>query len=155
MARSQKAEQLLRAMRQLDLIDLQEISVDEAMSMHGHMLDFKKRGAFIRLGWRASVGKPVPDYGYCPSSIPLPRKLVETVITLSFYLCGTRLARRMIEFVPIGLLGPVFDLSRRAWKSISKPTKRRGLRDLAFDIYGGQGGGSACDGQSLPEKAPC
>jgi coenzyme F420 hydrogenase subunit beta len=31
--------------------------------MHAHMIDFKKRGAHIRIGWRRRGGKPVPEYG--------------------------------------------------------------------------------------------
>jgi coenzyme F420 hydrogenase subunit beta len=133
-ARSESGEQILTDMEQQGLISLEEISLDEALSMHGHMLDFKKRGAFIRLGWRESLGKPVPHYGYWPRHIPLSRKLVEVVISSIFAVGGTRLARRLVEFIPIGILGPAFDTLRKTWKSISKPTKRKGLRDLDFEV---------------------
>ena len=122
-------------MCQRGLISLEEISVDEALSMHGHMFDFKKRGAFIRMGWRAALGKRVPDYGYRPKVIPFSRKLVEIAISSIFAICGTRLARRLVEFIPVGFIGPLFNALRKAWKDVSKPTKRRGLRDLGFETW--------------------
>jgi coenzyme F420 hydrogenase subunit beta len=132
--RSQQGEDVLLAMRQRGLISLQELSLEEALSMHGHMLDFKKRGAFIRMAWRKTIGKPVPDYGYHPKHIPFSRKLVETVIISLFTICSTHLARRLIEFIPIGVIGPVFNVLRKVWKNASKPTKRKGLQKLDFEI---------------------
>lgn len=137
-ARSPQGEDILSAMQQQGLVSLEEILLEEAMSMHGHMLDFKKRGAFIRLAWRRAVGKPVPDYGYRPQAIPLSRQLVEGVIVSFFALCGTRLARRLVEFVPLGIIGPLFNALRQTWKNISKPTKRKGLQQLEFEIQPAQ-----------------
>jgi coenzyme F420 hydrogenase subunit beta len=132
-ARSERGQELLEAMRGRGLVNLEELALDEALAMHGHMLDFKKRGAFIRMGWRAAVGKAVPDCGYRPAAIPLSRKGVELVISGLFLICGTRLARRLVEYVPIKVIGPLFDGLRKTWKSISKPTKRRGLGEVAFE----------------------
>ncbi len=134
-ARSERGQALLQAMQQQGRLHLEEIPVEEALAMHGHMLDFKKRGAFIRLGWRAALGKPVPDYGYRPAAIPLSRYLVEVVISSIFALCGTGPARRGIELIPIGLSGPLFNRLRLAWKSLSRPTKRKGLLHLAFKTW--------------------
>ena len=100
--------------------------------MHGHMLDFKKRGAFIRMEWRRALGKPVPEYGYRPESIPFSRKLVEMVISTIFLLAGTPVARRLVEYVPISILGPLFNSLRKSWKEASKPVKRHGLQDSTF-----------------------
>ena len=63
------------------IINIESIEIDEATAMHGHMLDFKKRGSFIRLGWRKIFGGKVPEYGYHPKHIPMSRKLVETIIS--------------------------------------------------------------------------
>jgi coenzyme F420 hydrogenase subunit beta len=133
-ARSKKGEKLLDEMRDLELLDLKEISADEALSMHAHMIDFKKRGTFIRLGWRKSLGLSVPDYGYHPVCVPLSRKLVELIISGLFLAGRTSFARKIIEVVPTYLVGRVFEHLRIAWKNISKGTKRRGLRDLDFRI---------------------
>jgi SAM-dependent methyltransferase len=103
------------------------------------MLDFKKRGAFIRLGWQAALGKRVPDHGYRPLRISMTRRLAEAVIVAIFAVCGTQPARRMAEWIPARLMGPLFDGLRKAWKRVSKPTKRRGLQDLVFEITTGDG----------------
>ncbi|MGC9335827.1 MAG: coenzyme F420 hydrogenase/dehydrogenase beta subunit N-terminal domain-containing protein [Anaerolineae bacterium] len=132
-ARSQKGESLLSSMDRDGLVDLEEITLHDALTMHAHMIDFKKRGAFVRLRWREMRGKPVPHYGYRPASIPLSRKLVELVIVAVFALGRTRVCRRLVEFVPLRLIGPLFEALRRAWKRISKPAKRTGLADLRFE----------------------
>jgi coenzyme F420 hydrogenase subunit beta len=134
-ARSEKGENLLRDMRQAGVLHLEDISVERALTMHGHMIDFKKRGAFIRMSWREMFGKRVPDYGYRPRRIPLSRKLVEVVITTIFVISRTGLARRIVEFIPIGILGPLFNTLRKSWKEASKPVKRQGLREVEFDTW--------------------
>jgi len=135
-ARSERGEELLASMQQEGVLAVEEIGLEEASSMHAHMLDFKKRGAFIRLEWRKAMGKRVPEVGYRPVSIPLSRKLVELAIVSLFGVCRTRLLRRAVEFVPLGLVGPVFEALRRAWKRISKPVKRRGLVEVPFEVKG-------------------
>jgi coenzyme F420 hydrogenase subunit beta len=134
-ARSERGEEILASMVELGLLSLEEISVGEALTMHGHMIDFKKRGAFIRMGWRRAVGRRVPDYGYRPTRIPLTRKLVEAVIVGIFAICGTRVSRRLVEVVPIGVVGPVFSRLRKWWKRLSKPAKRSGLRDYEVETW--------------------
>ena len=132
--RSKKGENVLSSMQQSQLINMDEISLIEAMSMHGHMLDLKKRGTFIRMNWRKAMGKHIPDYGYSPKYIPVSRKLVEVIVSLAFAMCGTRTARKLVEFMPIGIIGPLFDMVRKVWKNVSKPTKRGGLHNLEFDV---------------------
>jgi coenzyme F420 hydrogenase subunit beta len=123
-------------MRERGLLTLEEISIEEALSMHGHMLDFKKRGAFIRIAWLKRLGRPVPDYGYLPEHLPISRKLVEAGVSAIFLVCQTAFARRMVEILPLKLVGPVFDVMRRIWKRVSKPTKRRGLGQTTFRATG-------------------
>ncbi len=65
-ARTEKGENLLREMQAVGVFALEETTVERALSMHGHMIDFKKRGAFIRMGWRRTLGQRVPEYGYRP-----------------------------------------------------------------------------------------
>jgi coenzyme F420 hydrogenase subunit beta len=131
-ARTAKAEALLNSMQADEKVILDQISLDDALSMHGHMLDFKKRGAFVRIQWRKTLRRPVPDYGYLPVHIPLSRKLVEGVISGLFVICQTRIARWIIEFIPINIVGPLFDVLRKFWKNISKPTKRKGLLNTIY-----------------------
>lgn len=131
-ARSEQAEALLQQMVHEGYLALEETTAKDAMSMHGHMLDFKKRGAFIRNDWRARAGKRAPNYGYRPEHIPLSRKLVELVIVLLFGVCRTRVARRLVQWMPLSLIGPLFDVLRRSWKATSKPVKRKGLGSVPF-----------------------
>jgi len=133
-ARSERGEDMLVSMCQEGVLNLEEITLEEALSMHAHMFDFKKRGAFIRLEWRKAMGRRVPDYGYHLASAPFSRKVVELVIVSVFGVCRTRIARRLVEFVPLGLIGPLFGMLRRAWKKVSKPVKRKGLGDIPFEV---------------------
>ena len=80
------------------------------------------------------MGKQIPDYGYSPKHIPVSRKLVEVIVSLAFAMCGTRIARKLVEFMPFGIIGPLFDTVRKVWKSVSKPTKRGGLHNLEFHV---------------------
>jgi len=133
-ARSEKGEKILIEMQRAGLLTLEEIAVDEALAMHAHMLDFKKRGTFIRLQWRRIWKRHVPNYGYRPISIPFSRRLVELVILSIFSTCRTRFSRLLVEKVPLRVIGPLFERLRRLWKGISKSTKRQGLNSTRFEI---------------------
>jgi coenzyme F420 hydrogenase subunit beta len=130
LARSEQGENLLEEMRIAGLLTLQDIPLSEALDMHGHMLDFKKRGSFIRMGWR----KTKPDYGYVPASIPASRVMVEWCLRLIFGIGRLPPIRWMMERIPLSVIGPCFNALRKSWKNVSKPTKRRGLRDMRFSI---------------------
>ncbi|MBI2136193.1 Coenzyme F420 hydrogenase/dehydrogenase, beta subunit C-terminal domain [Candidatus Woesearchaeota archaeon] len=136
-ARTKKGLLLLEEMKKAGLIELQEVSEQEALSMHGHMLDFKKRGSFIRLAWKDRfVKKGKTFYGYEPVGITKKRMLVEAVNFMIFSLGRTWLMRRTIEHIPIGLMGRVFNVVRKSWKAMSKPTKRKGLHGQEFRVIG-------------------
>lgn len=132
-SRSETGANLLQDMQQAEVLHLENIPVERALVMHGHMIDFKKRGAFIRMGWRSMLGQRIPDYGYHPRRIPLSRKLVEGVIMAIFVVAGTGWARRVVEHIPIGILGPLFNTLRKSWKGASKPVKRQGLSEVEFE----------------------
>ncbi|PIE82188.1 MAG: coenzyme F420 hydrogenase [Chloroflexi bacterium] len=131
-ARSEKGEHLLQEIADAGLAVLEETSLADALSMHGHMIDFKKRGTFIRLAWRKKMGQRVPEFGYRPVAIPASRQFVELVISSIFLVCGTPLARKIVEKIPLTIIGPLFDTLRKTWKNMSKPTKRKGLATIKF-----------------------
>lgn len=131
-ARSEQGQTLLQEMLDAGLLSLDPIAMDEALAMHGHMLDFKKRGSFIRMTWRKWLGKRNPDYGYRPEHIPLSRYFVEVIISGLFVVGRTRLARWIVEKIPLGIIGPLFNTLRKTWKNMSKPVKRRGLGAVKF-----------------------
>jgi coenzyme F420 hydrogenase subunit beta len=132
-ARSKKGESLLLSLEQDGVVTLEDVALEDALSMHAHMIDFKKRGTFVRLRWLRMSGRPVPHYGYRPVSIPFSRKLVELIIDAFFALGRTGICRRLVEYVPVSLIGPLFEGLRRGWKRVSKPAKRMGLVDTLFE----------------------
>lgn len=131
-ARSDRATTILKQMQQAGELVLEDVPVDQALAMHGHMLDFKKRGSFIRLAAQQKQGRPIPDFGYRPDRIPLSRWLVETVISGSFTVGSEQWARGLVAKLPLPVVGRTFNLLRKTWKGISKPTKRKGLADTRF-----------------------
>ncbi len=115
-------------------LELEPAEVLEASAMHGHMIDFKKRGGYLRNRWREATWRRAPDYGLDPEPLDLPRIAVEVVISTIFGVCRTPLARWVMEHIPERILGPLFNHLRLAWKGASKPAKRKGLRDLRMQV---------------------
>lgn len=136
-ARTPAGVEVLAEMKAADELCLEPIEIERAMAMHGHMLDFKKRGTFIRLERQGRAGLPVPQYGYVPKKIDKGRRRVEWVISSAFAVGRQRWARWLIGKIPIAIVGPAFDSLRKSWKAASKPTKRRGLAEAAFTIETG------------------
>ena len=128
LGRSSKAVELLNEMRSNKILELEDVSIDQALDMHGHMLDFKKRGSFIRNSWR----KVEPNYGYKPKEIPVSRKIVEGCLGIIFGFAKMPLAHFIVEHLPLSIVGPSFNTLRKTWRGISKPTKRKGLREIEF-----------------------
>lgn len=130
--RSDRMDNIIREMISNDYLTLEDITQNRASEMHGHMIDFKKRGGFIRNKWRQLLGLKSPDYGIVPVQIPLSRYLVEGIISGLFLVCRNPYSRKLLEFVPESIIGPLFNRLRLIWKSASKPTKRKGLGNLDF-----------------------
>lgn len=126
--RTPEMEAIVRDMCEKGLLTAHEVDPLEASNMHGHMLDFKKRGAFIRNRWRRFFGLGAPEYGMHPACIPAGRYAVEGVNMLMFLVAGSAPARWLVRRIPERVLGPFFDAARLRWKALSKPTKRRGLK---------------------------
>ncbi|MEI9959626.1 MAG: hypothetical protein WDM76_00435 [Limisphaerales bacterium] len=66
------------------LLTVELIDELKATEMHGHMIDFKKRGGYIRNRIRRFFGRPAADFGMKPSPLPVSRVLVELVISTIF-----------------------------------------------------------------------
>ncbi|HMP73589.1 MAG TPA: coenzyme F420 hydrogenase/dehydrogenase beta subunit N-terminal domain-containing protein [Kiritimatiellia bacterium] len=105
----------------------------KASEMHGHMLDFKKRGGYIRNQLRRRIGLAAPDFGMRPRPLPWSRIGVELIISLIFAICGSGAARWLLARIPESILGPFFNRLRLGWKRLSKPTKRKGLGELTME----------------------
>tara|TARA_Y100001970_G_scaffold266245_1_gene354673 strand:- start:14492 stop:15832 length:1341 start_codon:yes stop_codon:yes gene_type:complete len=133
-ARSKIGSLLLTKMQRENIIELDKIKLSEATSMHAHMIDFKKRGAFIRFKFRKLFKKNIPDFGYRPDNIPFSRILIETFISTIFFLCSLSLIRRLVVYIPIKIIGPFFNFLRIKWKSASKTSKRKGLEKYSVKL---------------------
>jgi len=134
LARTLTGESFLKQVSSENVLSLDEQSTDFVQSMHGHMLDFKKRGAFLRFEKRIRAGKRVPNFGYRPVSINPSRRFVEFVIGLLFSIGGTRWARLIVQYIPLSVIGPLFNFIRKSWKNISKPAKRKGLSAYQVEL---------------------
>lgn len=125
--RSKAGQEILDEMIKAGLISADPITEDEAIKMHSHGYDFKKRGSFIRIRFRKLTGKSIPDYGYKIGGFGLSRYLMESVISSMFVLMGTGLARWTVEQFPPGLIGKLFEKARTSWKNSTKKIKRQQL----------------------------
>lgn len=125
--RTPKMEAIVAEMSAKGLLSLENADPAKAGDMHGHMLDFKKRGGYLRGRMRRFFGLPAPDYGYRPARIAFPRRVVELVISSVFFLCRSAPARWIVCHIPERILGPFFNWMRLRWKALSRPTKRKGL----------------------------
>ena len=134
LGRTQPGVNLLQEMQTENILRVDPISNNQVIDMHSHMIDFKKRGSFIRMNWRKARGLPVPDFGYEPVNIPASRVRTEYIISGLFALGATPFARAVAEHIPISILGPAFNLLRKTWRRISKKQKRHGLRATKFRI---------------------
>ena len=134
LSRTKKGDRILKEMYEVKEIELKEIELNDALTMHGHMLDFKKRGSFIRIKMRKMLGKKVPYYGYKPKDITFSRKLVELIVSFIFDTASSKISRKISELIPLKVLGPAFNYLRINWKRASKLTKRKGLLESEFII---------------------
>ena len=132
-------EEIVAEMCRKGLLALDETDPAKAGDMHGHMLDFKKRGGYLRGRMRRFFGRPAPDYGYRPAGIAFSRRAVELVISAVFFVCRTAPARWLACRVPERILGPFFNWMRLRWKALSRPTKRKGLAQYDVAITEGDG----------------
>lgn len=130
MTRSPALEAIIAAMCAEGQLVAEEVDPRAAAEMHGHMIDFKKRGGWIRCEARRRLGRPAPDIGLRPEPVPASRYAVEAVISGIFLAGSTAPARWLMEQVPDAALGPLFNRLRLGWKAVSRPSKRRGLAEL-------------------------
>ena len=133
--RTHKMEEVISKMIRENLICLKDEDLLKASDMHGHMLDFKKRGGWLRNEFKRKFGINAPDYGYKPKNIPLTRIFVEIIISSVFFVGKFKFVRWTISFIPESIIGPLFNFLRLKWKKISRPTKRKGLSNFEVEIF--------------------
>ncbi|MBI4661357.1 MAG: Coenzyme F420 hydrogenase/dehydrogenase, beta subunit C-terminal domain [Verrucomicrobia bacterium] len=126
--RSDKGVECLKCMEAAGRIRLTPIDASEAVRMHTHGFDLKKRGAFIRIRLRRRLGREVPDYGYRLGGFPPLRYALELVISSLFVVLGSAPARWLLERVNPRLLGKIFVRLRTIWKRVTRGIKVHELR---------------------------
>lgn len=126
-ARNAKGEKILNAMKSEGLIELSPININDAITMHSHGYDLKKRGTFIRFRFRKLLGLRNPDYGYTIKGFPFSRYLMEFAIDSLFIILGTRPARWLVAQVPPAVVGSIFEKTRKFWKKATYSIKREDL----------------------------
>jgi coenzyme F420 hydrogenase subunit beta len=134
-SRTPEMSMIITEMLEQEKLSLEPADVLEASGMHGHMIDFKKRGGYLRNEWRKKIGLAAPDYGLSPVNTGTSRIIVEMVISSIFIICRTPVSRWVMEHIPERILGPLFNNLRLAWKNASKPAKRKGLKDLRMEPH--------------------
>ncbi len=125
--RTPAGQQIVDEMVEEGRLSADAITEAEAIKMHSHGYDFKKRGSFIRMRFRKMAGKSIPDFGYKISGFPAGRYAMEMVINSLFLLLSTAPARWTVEQFPPGFIGKLFEKARTAWKNSTKQIKRRDL----------------------------
>jgi len=126
-ARSKAGSEILEEMQNENRISLSPISIDDAITMHSHGYDLKKRGTFIRFRFRSFFGLKNPDFGYEIKGFPLSRYLMEIVIDGLFIILGTSFARWVVAQFSPSFIGNIFEHTRKIWKKATFTIKRENL----------------------------
>lgn len=125
--RSIPGDTIFNEMVEKNEISFLPLSPEEAIRMHSHGYDFKKRGAFIRMRFRKWSGRKVPEYGIQPGRFPVSRWLMEAVISFLFSIMSSRPARWLSEKMPPERLGRIFEAARTLWKKNTAGIKKNKL----------------------------
>ena len=127
--RSKMFDQILSKLNVRNDLYLKKIDLKDAVRMHAHMIEFKKVGSYLRIEKLKEKG-PVPLYDLEPSNISWMRKKIELFIGLIISIASNKKVKNLFSFFNSNLMGFVFKIIRQIWKSISKPTKRKGLDNI-------------------------
>jgi len=123
-SRSEKGKKILSRMKSEGLIDLQAISENDAIKMHSHMYDNKKRGAFLRIRRK----KYQPEYKLpFPENIKFKRKIFEFWMNTIFVILRTSFFTWLVDSLPSSLVGKTFNNFKVFWKRITYSVKREEL----------------------------
>ena len=108
---------------------LKKINLKNTVRMHAHMLEFKKVGSYLRIEKLKKKG-PVPLYDLEPQNISFLRKYIESLIGFIISVASNKSVKSIFSLINSRFLGFIFKFIRQIWKSITKPTKRKGLDNI-------------------------
>jgi coenzyme F420 hydrogenase subunit beta len=126
--RTNLGDQIIKEMEEAGELELKDITEDEAIEMQSHGLDFKKRGAYLRVKRMQKRGRRVPDYKMTPPHITFKRKAFEVILDSIFLVCRQPISRRIADLTPNCVIGPLFQQTRKIWKASTRKIKRSRLR---------------------------
>ncbi|MBI2839058.1 MAG: Coenzyme F420 hydrogenase/dehydrogenase, beta subunit C-terminal domain [Acidobacteria bacterium] len=133
MGRTDRGQRVIEEMIRKGRLTVEPVEEGFTVNMHSHMLDFKKRGAFLRIDAMRARGKAVPSYGFRPvTPAPFGRRAFEVLLRLIYGVCSLRLSQWTVAQLPTGLTGRLFEQARRRWKGVTKSTKRKGFSEIEF-----------------------
>ncbi len=127
--RSKIFDKILMKLKNKNILYLKKIDFKSAVSMHAHMIEFKKVGSYLRIEKLKKKG-PVPLYDLKPKNISYLRKMIELLIGLIISTSSNKNVKNFFSLINSTFMGFIFKLLRQFWKSITKPTKRKGLDNL-------------------------
>ncbi len=97
-------------------------SWNDAAEMHSHGLYNKKYAVWSRMTMRRWSFKPVPRYGYTVD-LTLKQRLMGLFIATVFAFGRTRLARAIVQILPLELTGRAFFWVRTKWRKATRPKR--------------------------------
>ncbi len=127
--RSKVFDEILIKLKINNSLYLKKINFKSAVQMHAHMIEFKKVGSYLRIEKLKKKG-PVPLYDLEPKNVTSLRKFIESIIGLIISIASNKIVKILFSLVNSRILGFIFKIIRQLWKSISKPTKRKGLNNI-------------------------
>jgi len=122
-------DDILKSMSEKGVIALDKVDFDEAVSMHEHMIDFKKRGSKYRAKIYKFFAIPTAKYYSPEPKYTVIRYFIEWTIVVIIWGCRTKFARFLLPYVGQNIMGKLFSSLRIFWKKVTKRTKRKGLKD--------------------------
>jgi len=126
LVRSEAGRAVVEKCKKAGVLELDRTHRDDAIEMHSHGLFNKKIAVWSRIDIRQWLGKAVPNYGYRPV-LPLKPRLVGYGIAIIFLLGRTRLARWIVQKLPLEVTGRIFLGIRKRWRGWTKPKRGRSL----------------------------
>ena len=127
--RSKIFDKILIKLKKRNDLYLRKINFKNTVDMHGHMLEFKKVGSYLRLKKLEKKG-PIPLYDLEPRNISFLRKMIESFIGFIISIASNEIVKKLFSLINSKFMGFIFKIIRQLWKSITKPTKRKGLNNL-------------------------
>jgi len=128
--KSSYGEKIIKELKTKKKIFIENVSYKKALSMHEHMIDFKKRGSQYRKKILKFFFIPSPKNFNFNLKFRFSRYLIEVIILGTIKFSQMKFIKFIIPFVNQKLLGYIFMNLRIFWKNLTKKIKRK---DLYFD----------------------